>query len=85
MSILKRISPYYWHVFRHLVSFSVFYDCPLKLLLLLVFKLLISGRYEYYGICVQNTYMPIALGVAWQNTILIELNFYFNFQEFFVR
>ena len=40
---------------RDLVYFSLSYNSPLKLIHLLVLKMLISVRYECYGIGVENT------------------------------
>jgi len=64
MSVFERISPYHYNTRCQTPYFSAFYVCPLKFIFPLVLKILMSIQYEYYGICVENTYMPVVLGVA---------------------
>jgi hypothetical protein len=41
----------------------------LKFISPLVLKILMSVKYGYYGICVENSYRPFVSTLAWENTI----------------
>jgi hypothetical protein len=46
------------------ICIPIDYDCSLKFILLIDWKMWTSIGYEYYGICAENSYMPFVSEVA---------------------
>jgi len=63
--VFERISPEHYKTCsqsKHL--FSAFYVFSLKFIFPLALKILMSVKFEYYGICVEKSYRPFVSGVA---------------------
>jgi hypothetical protein len=69
------------NAFRPCISFSIFYECCVKWILWIMWKMVYSVGYEYNGICAENSHMPFVLVVAWENMNLICVFFNLNSQK----